>query len=300
MRATSKVSRPQAAADQRRLPHDSRAAAGDARARRQGDAVSDVGRRAVRAADRLRQRREPRPGPLSRAAQGAGDAARARRRPFPRRPAAGHREHPADAGVGGRRPAASAMRRCGCSARSTCRSCRAARRFVSTAWSSPTPSAVAAIIGLVLGLIPVANVLPANLTVVLREEGRGGTAGRGARALRRSLVVTQVAFAFVLLIGAGLMFASFRQVLAIQPGFNADGVLTANRDVAAHALHEGRSGDRVHARGAGASARAAGRDRGRRDRHDSVRRQQQQQRDFRRGLSDEAGRVGRSRPARST
>ncbi len=87
---------------------------------------------------------------------------------------------------------------------------------------------VSAIIGLVLGLIPVANVLPANLTVVLREEGRGGTAGRGARALRRSLVVTQVAFAFVLLIGAGLMFASFRQVLAIQPGFNPDGVLTAN------------------------------------------------------------------------
>jgi predicted permease len=46
--------------------------------------------------------------------------------------------------------------------------------------------------------------------------------------LRRSLVVTQVAFAFVLLIGAGLMFASFRQVLAVQPGFHADGVLTAN------------------------------------------------------------------------
>src|SRR3954470_21121593 len=86
---------------------------------------------------------------------------------------------------------------------------------------------VAAIIGLVLGLIPVANVLPANLTMVLRDEGRGGTAGRGARALRRSLVVTQVAFAFVLLIGAGLMFASFRQVLAVQPGFNPDRVLTA-------------------------------------------------------------------------
>jgi predicted permease len=88
--------------------------------------------------------------------------------------------------------------------------------------------AVAAVIGVVLGLIPIANVLPANLTVVLREEGRSGTAGRGARALRRSLVVTQVAFAFVLLVGAGLMFASFRQVLAVQPGFNADGVLTAN------------------------------------------------------------------------
>src|SRR4051794_16278687 len=88
--------------------------------------------------------------------------------------------------------------------------------------------AVAALIGFVLGLIPVANVLPANLTVVLREEGRSGTAGRGARALRRSLVVAQVAFAFVLLIGAGLLFASFRQILAVQPGFNPDRVLTAS------------------------------------------------------------------------
>ena len=62
---------------------------------------------------------------------------------------------------------------------------------------------VATVIGFILGLIPVANVLPANLTIVLREEGRGGTAGRGARTLRRALVVAQVAFAFVLLIGAG-------------------------------------------------------------------------------------------------
>ena len=51
---------------------------------------------------------------------------------------------------------------------------------------------VAAVIGFVLGLIPVANVLPANLTIVLREEGRSGTSGRGARTLRRALVVAQV------------------------------------------------------------------------------------------------------------
>jgi predicted permease len=41
-------------------------------------------------------------------------------------------------------------------------------------------------------------------------------------------VVIQVGFAFVLLIGAGLLFASFRQVLAIEPGFNPDRVLTAS------------------------------------------------------------------------
>lgn len=87
---------------------------------------------------------------------------------------------------------------------------------------------VAAAIGVVLGLIPVASVLPANLTTVLREEGRSSTTGRGARLLRRTLVVAQVGFAFVLLIGAGLLFASFRRVLAVDPGFDPNGVLTAS------------------------------------------------------------------------
>src|SRR5262245_30728453 len=75
--------------------------------------------------------------------------------------------------------------------------------------------ALAAAIGFALGLIPVASVLPANLTSVLREEGRTGTSGRGARTLRRTLVVAQVGFAFVLLVGAGLLFASFRRVLSV-------------------------------------------------------------------------------------
>lgn len=87
---------------------------------------------------------------------------------------------------------------------------------------------VSAVIGMLLGLIPVATILPKNLTSVLREEGRSGTSGRGARTLRRALVVAQVAFAFVLLVGAGLLFASFRRILAVDPGFRPDGVLTAS------------------------------------------------------------------------
>ncbi len=86
---------------------------------------------------------------------------------------------------------------------------------------------VAGVLGVVLGLVPVAAVLPANLNVLLREEGRGSSGGRGARTLRRGLVVAQVAIAFVLLIGAGLLFASFQRVLKVDPGFDAHGVLTA-------------------------------------------------------------------------
>jgi predicted permease len=88
--------------------------------------------------------------------------------------------------------------------------------------------AAGAAIGFVLGLIPSAAVRPSTVTTMLREEGRSGTSGRGARALRRGLVVAQVGFAFMLLVGAGLLFASFQRVLAVDPGFRPEGVLTAS------------------------------------------------------------------------
>ena len=82
-------------------------------------------------------------------------------------------------------------------------------------------------VGVVVGLVPVVNLRQMNLSQAFREESRSGTTGRGARAVRRMLVASQVAFAFMLLIGAGLLLASFRHVLAIDPGFDATRVLTA-------------------------------------------------------------------------
>ena len=87
---------------------------------------------------------------------------------------------------------------------------------------------LASLIGCALGIIPVLSLRRSDLTVVLREEGRTGTSGTGARNLRRALVVAQVGFAYVLLLGAGLLFASFRRILAVDPGFRADGVMTAS------------------------------------------------------------------------
>ena len=62
----------------------------------------------------------------------------------------------------------------------------------------------------------------ANLAQIVREEGRSGTASRRTRLVRRVLVTSQVAFALVLLVGAGLLLASFQRVLAVDPGFDAD------------------------------------------------------------------------------
>ena len=82
------------------------------------------------------------------------------------------------------------------------------------------------VVGIGVGLIPVIAMRRANMAQVIREEGRSGTQGRGPRLMRRILVTSQVAFALMLLIGAGVLLASFDRVLTIDPGFRADNVLT--------------------------------------------------------------------------
>jgi putative ABC transport system permease protein len=81
-------------------------------------------------------------------------------------------------------------------------------------------------LALLIGLIPVLSLRHMNLSQSFREEGRSGTASRGARVTRRVLVTTQIAFAFMLLIGAGLLLASFQRVLGVRPGFDASHVMT--------------------------------------------------------------------------
>lgn len=81
--------------------------------------------------------------------------------------------------------------------------------------------------GLVFGSIPMVQIMRGDLSPVFRTEGRSGTASRRAVFARNGLVTSQVALAFVLLIGAGLMLMSFRAALSVDPGFDADHVLTA-------------------------------------------------------------------------
>ncbi|MCZ6806074.1 MAG: ABC transporter permease [Deltaproteobacteria bacterium] len=81
-------------------------------------------------------------------------------------------------------------------------------------------------VGILVAVIPVVSILRVRLTSVFREEGRTGTAGRRMSVLRKGMVVVQIARALVLLVGAGLLIAGFRQLLAVDPGFDPDRVLT--------------------------------------------------------------------------
>ena len=93
-------------------------------------------------------------------------------------------------------------------------------------WSAAVILAIALVVGLAIGLMPVIRLSRLDVNGALREEGRSGTASRGTSLVRRTLATAQVTIAFVLLIGAGLLLASFRQVLKIDPGFAPGGVVS--------------------------------------------------------------------------
>ena len=87
--------------------------------------------------------------------------------------------------------------------------------------------ALAVFTGLLFGIAPAWRISSGGVQGALREEGRG-TVGPAHHRLRNTLVVTEIALALVLLVGAGLLVRSFVRVLGADAGFRADGVLTAS------------------------------------------------------------------------
>jgi predicted permease len=84
------------------------------------------------------------------------------------------------------------------------------------------------LVGVIIGIIPVARLSHMNVNATLRDEGRGGTVSRATNLWRRGLAAAQIALACVLLVGAGLLAASFKRVLAIDPGFAPEGVVAGS------------------------------------------------------------------------
>jgi len=84
---------------------------------------------------------------------------------------------------------------------------------------------VSVLTGLVFGLVPALQASRADLNATMREGSRGTEGGRSGR-LRSGLVVAQVAFALMLLVGAGLFMKSLLALRGVDAGFKPVGVLT--------------------------------------------------------------------------
>lgn len=84
---------------------------------------------------------------------------------------------------------------------------------------------VTLITGLAIGLLPALQASSVNVLEALKEAGRGSI-GSGHR-LRATLLVAEVALSLVVLIAAGLLLTSFARLQRVEPGFQSDGVFTA-------------------------------------------------------------------------
>lgn len=80
--------------------------------------------------------------------------------------------------------------------------------------------------GIIFGLAPALRGSRLNLQETIKE-GPRVSASRGSRRLGNAFVVSQIALSLVLLIGAALLVRSFRNLVAVDPGFRPQNVLSA-------------------------------------------------------------------------
>ena len=84
--------------------------------------------------------------------------------------------------------------------------------------------------GIVFGLAPALQLRGTALTSVLNDAARGSTEGRQRAWIRNALVVAEVAFACVLVVGAGLLVRSLIRVLDVEMGFQPSRAMTIRVD----------------------------------------------------------------------
>ena len=80
--------------------------------------------------------------------------------------------------------------------------------------------------GMFFGFFPALQMASVDLNSILKEGGRGAGSGSRSHRIRSLLVVSEIALASVLLIGAGLLIRSFNRLLTAPEGFNPSGVLS--------------------------------------------------------------------------
>ena len=88
-----------------------------------------------------------------------------------------------------------------------------------------------ALVGVVVGLVPALQTNRGDLNLALHGSARVTT---GHQAMRRTLVVVEVALALVLLISAGLLLRSLQRLFAVDPGFDGSHLLTMQVQESGH------------------------------------------------------------------
>ena len=85
---------------------------------------------------------------------------------------------------------------------------------------------VAVVTGTLVGLVPAIFAGRADVRPALQDSNRGTVGSRSRHRMRTALVVTELALAVVLTVGAGLLLRSFNSVMTLDPGFRPEHLLT--------------------------------------------------------------------------
>jgi putative ABC transport system permease protein len=87
-------------------------------------------------------------------------------------------------------------------------------------------AAIVIVTGILFGIAPAVHATRSDLVGSLKEGGRGATSGVTWTRVRNALVVAEIALAFVLFSGAGLLVRSFYRLQLVDPGFDSTNVVT--------------------------------------------------------------------------
>ncbi len=93
-------------------------------------------------------------------------------------------------------------------------------------WTLGFTFVVSVLTGIIFGLLPAIGASKLNVNEALKENSRSATTGAALFSVRNLLVASEMVFALMLLIAAGLLIKSFSQLWKVNPGFETKNLMT--------------------------------------------------------------------------